>query len=190
MAPGMTDLQRVALYTPARRHRRSPNAPPRQRKLRGFCLTELFIVCVILGILYAAALAHYRDYWLHAQIMAETATMLPAFTSAIDEYYSFFGEWPDMNDATFREEVLSYDPESFAISGTIAAGSVTFFWRPASPFELAGRRLTYRAAVPSTAGPSGSVLWLCGMERAPRSFTAQGRNQTDVPARLLDSRCR
>jgi len=62
----------------------------------GFTLVELMVVVAIIGTLAALAIPAYQDYTIRAQI-AEGLTLAAMSQSAIEEYYSEYGAWPDTN---------------------------------------------------------------------------------------------
>lgn len=63
---------------------------------KGFTLIELMIVIAIVGILAAVALPAYQDYTARAQ-MSEALTLAEGQKSAVVEYYSDNGTFPNTN---------------------------------------------------------------------------------------------
>ncbi|MGT9759472.1 pilin [Neisseria meningitidis] len=63
---------------------------------KGFTLIELMIVIAIVGILAAVALPAYQDYTARAQ-MSEALTLAEGQKSAVVEYYSDNGTFPNSN---------------------------------------------------------------------------------------------
>ena len=63
---------------------------------KGFTLIELMIVIAIIGILAVVALPAYQDYTARAQV-SEALTLAEGQKSAVTEYRSDRGAWPDSN---------------------------------------------------------------------------------------------
>jgi type IV pilus assembly protein PilA len=63
---------------------------------RGFTLIELMIVVAIIGTLAAIAIPAYQNYTIRAQI-SEGLTLAAMPQTAVEEYYSEYGEWPANN---------------------------------------------------------------------------------------------
>jgi type IV pilus assembly protein PilA len=84
-----------------------------RRKSAGFTLIELMVVVTILGILASIAIPVYRDYTIKVRV-SESAAIFSATKTAVTEYYSRTGNFPDslveLSDFTF----VSTDPFDYA----------------------------------------------------------------------------
>lgn len=95
---------------------------------KGFTLIELMIVIAIVGILAAVALPAYQDYTARAQ-MSEALTLAEGQKSAVVEYYSDNGTFPNSNasagiasaSAITGKYVKSVDVKGDATSATITS---------------------------------------------------------------------
>lgn len=63
---------------------------------KGFTLIELMIVVAIIGILAAVALPAYQDYTKRSHV-SEGLALAGGAKTAVTEYYSSNGEWPNGN---------------------------------------------------------------------------------------------
>lgn len=64
---------------------------------RGFTLIELMIVVAIIGVLAAIAIPQYQNYTARAQV-SEAFNLASAYKTAISEYYSVRGSFPESNE--------------------------------------------------------------------------------------------
>jgi len=73
---------------------------PQKKKMQandeGFTLIELMVVITIIGTLAAIAIPAYQNYTIRAQI-AEGLTLAATSQTAVEEYYSEYGDWPANN---------------------------------------------------------------------------------------------
>ena len=64
---------------------------------RGFTLIELMIVVAIIGVLASIAIPQYQNYTARAQV-SEAFNLASAYKTAISEYYSVRGRFPESNE--------------------------------------------------------------------------------------------
>ncbi len=64
---------------------------------RGFTLIELMIVVAIIGVLASIAIPQYQNYTARAQV-SEAFNLASAYKTAISEYYSVRGQFPESNE--------------------------------------------------------------------------------------------
>ena len=79
---------------------------------QGFTLIELMIVVAIIGILAAVAIPAYQDYTIRAQV-SEGLTLAGQAKSAVSEYYSEHGAWPNGNEDNVTCGMTWLDPLVF-----------------------------------------------------------------------------
>jgi type IV pilus assembly protein PilA len=125
---------------------------------QGFTLIELMIVVAIIGILAAIALPAYQDYTARAQ-MAEAMTLASGARTAVTEYYTSTGDFPNNNASA------GLDATSTNISGNYVnkvevgnGGLITATLKNAAPVSDGIRGKTLMLSPYTTAG---TVTWVC-----------------------------
>lgn len=94
---------------------------------KGFTLIELMIVIAIVGILAAVALPAYQDYTARAQ-MSEALTLAEGQKSAVVEYYSDNGTFPNTNASAGianASDIKGKYVKSVAVTGNASTASIT-----------------------------------------------------------------
>ncbi|HFC6951640.1 TPA: pilin, partial [Neisseria meningitidis] len=94
---------------------------------KGFTLIELMIVIAIVGILAAVALPAYQDYTARAQ-MSEALTLAEGQKSAVVEYYSDNGTFPNSNTSAgiaASNEIKGKYVASVKVEGNASVASIT-----------------------------------------------------------------
>lgn len=94
---------------------------------KGFTLIELMIVIAIVGILAAVALPAYQDYTARAQ-MSEALTLAEGQKSAVVEYYSDNGTFPNSNTSAgiaASNKIKGKYVASVKVEGNASVASIT-----------------------------------------------------------------
>lgn len=141
---------------------------------KGFTLIELMIVIAIVGILAAVALPAYQDYTARAQ-MSEALTLAEGQKSAVVEYYSDNGTFPNSNASAGiakASEIKGKYVQSVTVTGDATSATITAKMASANvnkdikekTLKLVGKQ------------NSGSFQWTC--------------EKGDVDEKFLPSSCR
>lgn len=96
------------------------------RNKKGFTLIELMIVVAIIGILAAVAIPAYSNYTKRAKA-SEITNAMGAVGSAMMEYYSDKGEWPDAINtvAGIRDTLGVTVPHGYLVGDVNGNGMIT-----------------------------------------------------------------
>ena len=130
---------------------------------KGFTLIELMIVIAIIGILAVVALPAYQDYTARAQV-SEALTLAEGQKSAVTEYRSDRGDWPDTNA---KAGVASSISGKYVASVQVgAAGIITATMKSAGVNnDIKGKTLIL---VPTD--NNGSFTWTCNTGSVKQKF--------------------
>ena len=160
---------------------------------QGFTLIELMIVVAIIAILAAIAIPAYQNYLIRAQV-SEGMSLAGGVQTAVAEYYSNYGKFPESNQAAGVASVASISGKYISAVGvgTAAAtpadgaktdqGTATAGGVITADFETANNaspnaKLVGKFLVLSPVTSSnGDVHWSC--------------TKSTVPSQYLPSSCR
>lgn len=97
------------------------------RNKKGFTLIELMIVVAIIGILAAVAIPAYSNYTKRAKV-SEITNAMGAVGSAMMEYYSDKGEWPEPINtiAGIRDTLGVTVPHGYLVRDVNGNGMITY----------------------------------------------------------------
>lgn len=97
------------------------------RNKKGFTLIELMIVVAIIGILAAVAIPAYSNYTKRAKV-SEITNAMGAVGSAMMEYYSDKGEWPEPINtiAGIRDTLGVTVPHGYLVGDVNGNGMITY----------------------------------------------------------------
>ena len=90
---------------------------------KGFTLIELMIVVAIIAILAAIAIPAYQNYLIRSQV-TEGTSLAGGVETAIAEYYSNYGVFPESNQAAGVANVASITGKYVSSVGVGAAAAV------------------------------------------------------------------
>ena len=130
---------------------------------KGFTLIELMIVIAIIGILAVVALPAYQDYTARAQV-SEALTLAEGQKSAVTEYRSDRGAWPDSNTKAGVADSISGKYVASVVVG--ANGAITATMKATGVNnDIKGKTLIL---VPTD--NNGSFTWTCNTGDIEQKF--------------------
>ena len=131
----------------------------------GFTLIELMIVVAIIGILAAIAIPQYQNYVARAQV-AEGLSLASGAKTAVAEYRTTTGEWPDDNEAAGladRDTIKGKYVARITVNSIGVWRHVTVKFKDDAHTNIAGGALILEAT-----DQGGSISWSCrGNESTP-----------------------
>ncbi|MEO0972766.1 MAG: pilin [Pseudomonadota bacterium] len=154
---------------------------------RGFTLIELMVVTAIVAILSAIATLAYQRYVTRAYVV-EALSITSAVKDRVEDFYSYFGEFPETNAAVDLPAARDITGPSVSAVG-IADGAVHVEFASDFNTELNGRVLSIRPTTRIDDGAARTISWVCGFKAPLDGMEVAGNNLTNVDNANLPSAC-
>jgi type IV pilus assembly protein PilA len=133
---------------------------------KGFTLIELMIVVAIIGILAAIAIPQYQNYVARAQV-AEGLAIASGAKTAVAEYRTTTGEWPEDNEAAGladRDTIKGKYVLRLSVNDTPPWRHITIKFDP----DDAHTKIANGTLILEATDQGGSISWSCrGNESTP-----------------------
>jgi len=126
---------------------------------KGFTLIELMVVVAIVGTMAALAIPAYQDYTIRAQI-SEGLTLSAASQSAVEEYYSEHGDWPDKNEDAGLSDKRDINGKYTKEVSVKKDGVIEIKFDNYAHFLIQNRKVYLMAT-----DNNGSISWACLSEK-------------------------
>lgn len=157
------------------------------RLQRGFTITEMMVVIVVIGILAMMAIPSFQERIVREQIVS-ALPLADIAKSPIAASWTTTQTFPADNAAAglpVPEKVVNNYISALSVKDGVI--QITFGNRAHS--LLKDKTLTLRPAVVEDA-PVVPVTWVCGNATGPDKMTVKGANSTNVPNIYLPTGCR
>lgn len=157
------------------------------RLQRGFTLTEMMVVIVVIGILAMMAIPSFQERIVREQVAA-ALPLADIAKAPISTSWATTQTFPADNAAAglpVPEKVVNNYISALSVKDGVI--QITFGNRAHS--LLKDKILTLRPAVVEDA-PVVPVTWVCGNAIGPDKMTVKGANSTGVPNAYLPTGCR
>lgn len=163
------------------------SGPSASAKTSGFTLIEVVIVMAIIAILALMTMPMFFAKIPRTQV-DESLQVAEVAKKAVAAFYLKSGTLPANNAvAELPDETRIVGIYVNAVS--VIDGAVTMTFRPDANGKIAGKRLTWRPAVP-TEKSLRTVEWLCAARKVPDRMEAGGVDVTDIPRDTMPVSCR
>ncbi len=154
----------------------------------GFTLTELLVVVCLIGILNGIALGIFKDYVTQAKL-AEAIGLGSTVQRAVNQYYSYFGRWPNTYDELNLSDSLEDIHGKYSRADVFEKGALSYLFSQSQNMERPDGYVSFQPAVVPPSKPA-SFVWLCGYANPGDRFEMIGHNLTNVPPEHMPSSCR
>lgn len=154
---------------------------------RGFTLTEMMVVIVVIGILAMMAVPTFQERIIREQIVAAVPLADIAKTPIATAWATTQLFPPDNAGAGLpaADKIVN----NFVNSLSVQNGVINLTFGNRAHNAIIGKTLTIRPAVVEDA-PVVPVTWVCGNAPGPDKMTVKGENKTTVPNQYLPLGCR
>ncbi|MFA7243250.1 MAG: pilin [Sulfuricellaceae bacterium] len=155
--------------------------------LRGFTLTEMMVVIVVIGILAMMAVPTFQERIIREQIVAAVPLADIAKTPIATAWATTQIFPPDNAGAGLpaSDKIVN----NFVNALVVQEGAIHLTFGNRAHNAIIGKTLTIRPAVVEDA-PIVPVAWVCGNAPGPDKMTVKGENKTSVPNQYLPLGCR
>lgn len=154
---------------------------------RGFTLTEMMVVIVVIGILAMMAVPTFQERIIREQIVA-AVPLADIAKPPIAAAWATTQLFPPDNAAAglpTADKIVN----NFVNSLSVRDGVISLTLGNRAHNAIIGKTLTIRPAVVEDA-PIVPVTWVCGNAPGPDKMTIKGENKTTVPNQYLPLGCR
>lgn len=154
---------------------------------RGFTLTEMMVVIVVIGILAMMAVPSFQERIVREQIVAAVPLADIAKTPIAAAWSATQLLPPDNASAGLpsADKIVN----NFVNALSVQNGVINLTFGNRAHSTIIGKTLTIRPAVVEDA-PVVPVTWVCGNALGPDKMTIKGENKTTVPNQYLPLGCR
>jgi len=154
---------------------------------RGFTLTEMMVVIVVIGILAMMAVPTFQERIVREQIVSAVPLADIAKTPIAAAWAATQTFPPDNAGAALpsADKIVN----NFINSLSVQNGVINLTFGNRAHNAILGKTLTIRPAVVEDA-PVVPVTWVCGNAPGPDKMTIKGENKTTVPNQYLPLGCR
>lgn len=156
-------------------------------RCRGFTLTEMMVVIVVIGILAMMAVPTFQERIVREQIVS-AVPLADIAKTPIAAAWTTTQLLPPDNAGTglpSAEKIVN----NFINSLSVQNGVINLTFGNRAHNAIIGKTLTIRPAVVEDA-PVVPVTWVCGNALGPDKMTIKGENKTTVPNHYLPLGCR
>ena len=132
---------------------------------RGFTVTELLVVVVILSLLAVIGIYNYTDYKIRAKV-AEGLSIAPSMLTELTNYYNTNGKFPGTLGSTAGDYVLQTSPAA----GIVHLKWSAYYQKAEVEFNGIGNQTGARIIQFTPSVVNGSLTWTCSSHTAAAGY--------------------